>query len=302
MDFYQKYELIDPLPGEGTKSFRARQIASGRDVAVHLLTGGKTSENEALLGRLRKLPAESLRKLLEVGDNEGVTFVVTKAPPYQHLGDWLSDQERTAGASDAAKFTHAGAWKIPAMGVPPPPPPQDARVSGPGEFTLMFQQAAAKEKGGAVDHVPPVTPPPPPPAGGPGEFTRMFQAAKGGEASTPVAPAAVPPAEDISSVTATMRMPSPDRKPEPAQPVASGTQTIPAAFSPVLPLEPATPGETFAMRSAMPPVAPAPPASSRPGEFTSMFSPAARAIGGHRDSSGAGVIASIGCWRVHEHV
>ena len=47
MDFYQKYELIEPLAGAGTRSFRARQKATGRDVAVHLLTGGATAENEA---------------------------------------------------------------------------------------------------------------------------------------------------------------------------------------------------------------------------------------------------------------
>ena len=60
MDFYQKYELIDPLPGEGTRSFRARQIATGREVAVHLLVGGKTGENDTLLSRLRALDRKSV--------------------------------------------------------------------------------------------------------------------------------------------------------------------------------------------------------------------------------------------------
>ncbi|MGA7235241.1 MAG: hypothetical protein WBY44_06165, partial [Bryobacteraceae bacterium] len=278
MDFYQKYELIDPLPGEGTKSFRARQIATGREVSVHLLTGGKTAENEALLARLRTLPAESLRKLLEVGDNEGVTYVVTEAPPYLHLGDWLGTQERAAGASDAAKFSRAGAWKIPAMGAPSMPPVQEPRVSGPGEFTMMFQQAAAKEKGDAGP-MPQATPPPSAPsAGGPGEFTRMFQAAQGGEATIPAAPESAPhapptlPAEEPPAVSAatTMRMPSPAGKAEAVRPAASSTQAIPAAFSPALPLEPATPGGTFAMGSAISPSA-TPSNSSIPGEFTSMF-------------------------------
>ena len=56
MEFYQKYELIEPLPGEGTRVFRARQAATGREVAVHLLVGGYTPENEALLARLRAIP------------------------------------------------------------------------------------------------------------------------------------------------------------------------------------------------------------------------------------------------------
>ena len=48
MEFYRKYELIEPLPGEGTRVFRAKQATTGREVAVHLLVGGRTPENEAL--------------------------------------------------------------------------------------------------------------------------------------------------------------------------------------------------------------------------------------------------------------
>ena len=98
MDFYQKYELIEPLAGEGTRSFRAKQTTTGREVNVHLLVGGKTPANEALLARLRALPPQSMSKLIEVGDNEGTTFVVTMAPPFQHLSEWLDDQERTVAA------------------------------------------------------------------------------------------------------------------------------------------------------------------------------------------------------------
>src|SRR5580692_3977886 len=119
MDFYQKYELIDPLPGEGTRSFRARQIATGREVAVHLLVGGKTAENDALLTRLRTLPEGSLRKLIEVGDNDGTTFVATEAPPFLHLAEWLAEQDRAAGAADNLKYTRAGSWKIPTAAPPP---------------------------------------------------------------------------------------------------------------------------------------------------------------------------------------
>src|SRR5580700_4712596 len=143
MDFYQKYELIDPLSGEGTRSFRARQIATGREVTVHLLVGGRTPENEALLTRLRGLPQGSLRKLIEVGDNDGTTFVATEAPPFLHLAEWLVEQER-ASAVDALQYTRAGTWKIPVAPAPPQAPPPiatpaapPASPSGPGEFTRM---------------------------------------------------------------------------------------------------------------------------------------------------------------------
>src|SRR5580692_8220272 len=146
MDFYQKYELIDPLPGDGTRSFRARQIATGREVAVHLLVGGKTGENDTLLSRLRALPEGSLRKLIEVGDNDGTVFVATEAPPFLHLADWLAEQERAADSAEALKYTRAGSWKIPAAPAPtvtPQAPPPAAPSSGPGEFTRMFQQGGA---------------------------------------------------------------------------------------------------------------------------------------------------------------
>src|SRR5580692_5913893 len=182
MDFYQKYELIDPLSGEGTRSFRARQIATGREVVVHLLTGGRTPENDALLTRLRGLPESSLRKLIEVGDNDGTTFVATEAPPFLHLAEWLAEQEREAHSAETLKYTRAGTWRIPVVPAAPPPAappvPPPAPSSGPGEFTRMFQQGGA----------------PAPPAGAtePGEFTRLFQASQAPPAPPEVTPQAPP--------------------------------------------------------------------------------------------------------------
>src|SRR5512135_3175733 len=112
MDFYRKYELIDPLPGEGSRSFRAKENSTGREVAVHLLVGGHTPVNEALLARVQALPAASAAKLIEVGDNQGTPYVVTVAPTFQHLEQWLKDEETAGG--DARRFTRVGVWKIPA--------------------------------------------------------------------------------------------------------------------------------------------------------------------------------------------
>src|ERR1035438_5340667 len=114
MGFYQKNNLIEPLAGEGTRSFRARQASTGRDVTVHLLVGGKSPENEALLARLRGLPPQTMGKLIEVGDYEGTTYVATVAPPFQHLSDWLSEQESMLPVEEPQGFARAGMWKIPA--------------------------------------------------------------------------------------------------------------------------------------------------------------------------------------------
>src|SRR3954449_8561971 len=100
MDFTQKYHLIELLPGEGVESYRARQTNTGRDVTVHLLIGGKqVPSNEAFLVRLRGMHPQSMAKLIEVGEHQGNMFVVTVAPPYQRLEEWLAEQDMAAAAA-----------------------------------------------------------------------------------------------------------------------------------------------------------------------------------------------------------
>src|SRR4051794_34882124 len=120
MDFSKKYQLIELLPGSGVQSYRARQTNTGRDVTVHLLVGGKTPENETFLVRLRAMQPHSMAKLIEVGEYEGATFVVTVAPPYQRLDEWLAEQDRADAA--AKEFGKAGFWKRPEVGTLGPPP------------------------------------------------------------------------------------------------------------------------------------------------------------------------------------
>src|SRR5664280_259809 len=164
MEFTQKYILIELLAGDGVQSYRAVQTSTGRDAAVHLLVGGKTPENEALLVRLRAMQPQSMAKLIEVGEQQGNTYVVTMAPPYQRLDEWLAEQDRVAAL--AHQFDKAGFWKRPEAGspgaapspvpgvppavagtptpVPPLPPTRLApSPSEPGEFTRMFQSPVA---------------------------------------------------------------------------------------------------------------------------------------------------------------
>ena len=293
MNFYQKYELIEPLPGEGPKSFRARQISLRREVTVHLLVGGQTPENRGLLARLRALPPDSLAKMLEVGNHEGTQYVVTAAPPFQHLLAWIDDQERAALA--AQKLGRAGTWKVPVAQPPPapappslatadftqpfvspaeptiersapPPPPPPAPMappaqSQPGEFTRLFQ--AANPPAPTSQH-PAVAPPPPPPAAPmappaqsqPGEFTRLFQAA-----APPTAPATLPNLTAADSMEATIELPVAPAAPPPP----------PVAAAPSAPPAQSQPGEFTRLFQAASPTPAAQPAESRPGEFTRMF-------------------------------
>src|ERR1019366_10374168 len=106
MEFTQKYNLIELLAGDGVQSYRAVQMSTGRDVAVHLLVGGNAPANEALLVRLRAMQPQSMAKLIEAGEHQGNTFVVTVAPPYQRLEEWLAEQDHAAAA--VKEFSKAG--------------------------------------------------------------------------------------------------------------------------------------------------------------------------------------------------
>ena len=121
MNFSEKYHLIEPLPGEGVLSYRARQTNTGRDVTVHFLMGGKTPQNEAFLVRLRAMQPASMAQLIEVGEHEGATFAVTVAPPSLHLEEWLAEQDRAAAA--ALEFSQVSMWKRPSGENLAPPPP-----------------------------------------------------------------------------------------------------------------------------------------------------------------------------------
>ena len=92
--------------------------------------------------RLRAMHPTSMAKLIEVGEHEGNTFVVTVAPPYMRLDEWLAEQDKAAAA--AKEFGKAGFWKRPDPPArrpppPPPPPPPAAAKNEPGEFTRQFQ-------------------------------------------------------------------------------------------------------------------------------------------------------------------
>ena len=244
MDFDQKYELIEPLPGEGPKSFRARQSGLGRDVTVHFLVGGQTPENQAMLARLRALPPNSLARLIEVGNSaDGTQYVVTIAPPFQHLVEWLKDQE--AAATDAQRLTRAGMWKVPTMNppaaVPDPVPPVEP--AQPTAFEDMFRTPGPTPTGQMMApgaHQPPAPLPASPVASEPGEFTRLFQ--------TSAVPAAAPAPPAVANISQPSPLPA---EPKPQAPAAL----------------PATP-------PAPPPVAAAPvapPIESQAGEFTRLF-------------------------------
>jgi hypothetical protein len=255
MNLEKKYQLLEPLPGEGARSFRARQTLTGREVSVHLLPGGHTPQNEELLARLRTLPLPALAKLLEVGEQDGIIYIVIEAPP-QHLLDWLAGNESNAPAGNALPDTQVvvgGPSSRGAQGQPNPIQSQQPPVAAArGEFTQMFQASPAPTSSG--------TPPPStaPPAGA-GEFTRVFTQVQ------PQAPATEPPLP--SAPQPVSAKPGEFTELFPRPPMVAHRPPVPESG---LTQEPPAAADSSAATEPPSPSAPQ-PVSAKPGEFTQLF-------------------------------
>jgi len=275
MEFYQKYELLDLLKDEGVKVFNAREISTGRRIAVFLFVGEQARLHAELLKQLRASRRPGRTDLLEVGDNQGIPFVVTEP-----LGG-MAELKRKVAVSPAPPaapqagrppdaFTSLGVRHVPAptlsgargaTPVTPPPPAGTAppAQSAPGEFTRLFQPSVPPQP---IGEAAPLPPPPtqarppaataPPAHSAPGEFTRLFQPSAPPPplppTHAPLPPPAAPPAQAGAG--------------EFTQLFQSPLSQVPAS-EPVFPPPPAG-----APQKASPPAV---PPSSTPGEFTRIF-------------------------------
>src|SRR5689334_24657735 len=100
MSFYSTYELMELVKDDGIKSFRAREIATGRDVLVHLFSNPDSLETQFSIQKIRNLTPEARALVIVEGQHEGTPYVVTSGLP-GNVGfrDWLVSQ-RTASAKD----------------------------------------------------------------------------------------------------------------------------------------------------------------------------------------------------------
>ncbi len=256
MDLDRKYELGEVVVNDGeSKTFRAREIATGREVFVHIIYGGRSQGREPLLNavlqRSMDPSPEKRRQVIEIDDHKGMPFAVTeRIPDFAGLRQWIERDRAVEGtAAERDPITHAARWRVPAFGQPSAP------AGAPGEFTKAFG-----EQPGSQD-----TPHPAPdvPAGQPApSFTGLFRATVGETRKMPAIPAQpLPPAEVPAA-------PTPPAEPAP--------QSAPGEFTVLFAKPPAA--ETGAPHMPEPPAAAAPPApapppapQSAPGEFTMLF-------------------------------
>ncbi len=250
MSFYSKYEILALLRDDaaitGVKTFSARHLASGQTVGVHLLFENVPGQAAAVLDRVRGLGPEQVSQVIEVGNHEGTSYVVTAQSNWpRSFDEWMGKPPAAAPATKASadNYGKPGNWRVSA--------PEFIRKSDPGATPAS-----------AATPIPE-----------PGGFTRMFsispRSAAGGEMSTSSAlhPSAIRP---VPTLAPFVPVTPPPFAPPPLQ-------TVPPAANPPSLVVPATPAASFDLSgetrklevSAVKPAAP-PPAAG-PGEFTRMF-------------------------------
>jgi len=237
----EKYELLELMAENETRTFRAREVSSGRPVMVHQLLAGpnRISLLELVLRARMSAAQPGESQIPDLGEHDGMPYVVTEMlPGFRTLREWLhSKLAQPEGAKPAAEYSQAGKWRVPTFdeaGARPPVPEPPSPAAGP-------------PPGPAIPE--PLLPPPPPSGREPGEFTRLYRAV----------------------MTETQRgpaQPRPESAPPPPPPAAVPP---PAGRPPEVPKQPPIPGEFTRMFSS--PSAPAgpPPAPAEPDEFARFF-------------------------------
>ena len=241
MSLYDKYELLEVERDGAVKTFRARQIATGRVVSTHLLLG---SVSGAVLDAARQVSASAGTEIMEIGEHEGTAYVVTPAwSRPEGFAEWVL----AAGASqndlkkDPGSIAKAVSWRVPTEAFksktaePPPRPPAE-----PGEFTRMFQSPARPGLGDA------------------GPLTQVF-----------ARPLATPPIPEPGSPEP-VPQPLPDEPTPPTPPVLERSASALDEFDKLFGLAPRSSAFKTPARESENPVE-ASGAATEPGEFTRMF-------------------------------
>ncbi|MCU1258384.1 MAG: hypothetical protein JWO80_1269 [Bryobacterales bacterium] len=249
MNLEKNYQLLDVLRDDGIRTLKAKEIASGRSLEVHLFM---KLEDHALFDGLHGLPLSARSALLEFGSELKIPYIVTDPVPAETTARaWFTTLMKPVQAPPEPKPPpiKGSVWKT---GTPLPDPLFPSEPDAPGDFTRMFHAGTPPKK---------EEPAPPGTDAEPGEFTRMFQVP---------APSPLPVNDEPGDITRTM--PSPVFQAPSAADEATRLFPIPQPATP--PPPPKEPGEftkMFESMQAKPANQPEPPKPAGPGEFTRMF-------------------------------
>jgi hypothetical protein len=207
MQLEQKYELLEAvteISDDRDQTIPAWERSTGKQVFVHLLAGGYSAENNIVLTAVGRLSPEHRQHVLGAGDHIGNAYVITDALPWgMSLRKWIESiyakppaqppavqapntpvgNASKPDASDAAKLTRAGTWRIPAFNpgaksTPVEPvPPAHTPVPAATEETTGHAGPSVADRG---------TPRGPRTPGGPGKGTGRVHSfdAGGGHGAT----------------------------------------------------------------------------------------------------------------------
>src|ERR1700760_3088942 len=94
MSFDQRFQITGRIAsslGQTDHALSAREISTGRSVTIHLLAGGHSAANDALLAEIPTLPPEYQVCFLETGDQNGTLYVITDTlAGNKPLREWLT--------------------------------------------------------------------------------------------------------------------------------------------------------------------------------------------------------------------
>ena len=91
MSFYQRYSLDRLLADGETKTFRAKENQTGRNVFLHMFNQSGMPVLAALKSKLVGPGGRPVWPLLELGDFSGSPYAITEPiEPFTTLRDWLA--------------------------------------------------------------------------------------------------------------------------------------------------------------------------------------------------------------------
>ncbi len=280
MDLDNRYDLLEVVANDSeSKTFRARETATGCDVLVHLMFGGQGVPHKGklldlVLQRVVDPSPDRRRQILEISDYKGMPYAVTEVlPGFRSLREWLEAERQpeapgppAAASAPPDPLAMTGRWAVPGGEKPPVPAPAPApepAAAVPSPPPLR-EPAPPRDDFDRLFGAPPPAPSPPGKAE-PGEFTRLFGAAPGSTPTVlpPPPPAAPPPPGQPPSMG----------RAEPGEFTrlfgASGAAAFPSMGGPSP--QPEGPAPAF----GAPPQPLPPPAGGQAGEFTRLFGPRA---------------------------
>jgi len=166
-----KYEVLETVEGGGLRTFKARQVSSGRTVLCHDLSSGPNVMQlvRLVVRHLRGAPTRDRSLILDMIEEDGSVYLITEPLPGSgSLSDWLEGVTQGPDASTA--------------------PDLDARVhispdiSKPSSQPLPVSQSGSGQEKSVPSE--------------PGDFTRMFQPS---DAAKPAEPVQVQPQKTSTS-------------------------------------------------------------------------------------------------------